>query len=630
MEDRAGPAPTKWCAQKIRAIGYLKPRSNHPDTPASYAENTEMVAFCRALFLTILLVASVQPALADGETLRATVLRVDLSRAPQRDVYVAVSDARGLPVTGLDRGAFDVAEDGAPVQVDQVASANDSQQPIAFGLLIDVSGSMAAGGKLDAAKRAANSLVATMGPADTAAVISFANKVDVVQEFTGDRGALGAAIDGLQTDGDTSLYDALDRGVLLADALPQTRRVLLVVTDGDDTRSTTRLNDLLGHLASGRSVTYAVGLGTDVNRGVLDRLAGAGAGQSVYPADPADLDGIFQSVLNQLRLTYVVRYTAAKAAAGAHTVAANVAYQGQTAQAQHSFTIVAPAPVVAEVTGLVSDEVVNGPRQVVAVLRSGSAQRMDLLVDGQIVVSSVGAPTSVTATVSAQAPGAHSVSVRTTDAQGGVTENQVAFAVPGPPTPAPTLQPVAAVAAPLPAPASDAWTWWVLLGAFVLVALAVLFLALRRRPAAASSEVAAAVADDATLEIASVNGAVVPTVAGPRLVVQRDGQQLEVALADDTFSIGRETNNNLVLRDPLVSRHHALITRQQDAYWIEDLKSQNGTLLDGRVRIERKQLEAGDEFAIGAARVTFATESPTSDGAYGEMISAAVASAARS
>jgi pSer/pThr/pTyr-binding forkhead associated (FHA) protein len=115
------------------------------------------------------------------------------------------------------------------------------------------------------------------------------------------------------------------------------------------------------------------------------------------------------------------------------------------------------------------------------------------------------------------------------------------------------------------------------------------------------------------------------------LLVERGGQQFDVPITDETFSIGRESNNNLVLRDPHVSRHHALITRQQGGYWIEDLKSQNGTLLDGRVRIERKQLNAGDQFLIGDTRVAFALE-PQSDAApYAEDVrSVAVASAARS
>src|SRR5262249_48366160 len=162
------------------------------------------------------------------------------------------------------------------------------------------------------------------GPADTAAVISFADQANVVQEFTSDRGALNRAIDGLQAGGDTALYDAVVRGALLSAALPQARRVILLVTDGDDTRSTAKVDDALRGVAAGRSLTYAIGLGNDVNHNVLDRITqAAGTGQSFYPGDPSDLDGIFQSILDRLRQTYVLRYNAPDAPTGNHMLVAN-------------------------------------------------------------------------------------------------------------------------------------------------------------------------------------------------------------------------------------------------------------------------------------------------------------------
>jgi pSer/pThr/pTyr-binding forkhead associated (FHA) protein len=115
-----------------------------------------------------------------------------------------------------------------------------------------------------------------------------------------------------------------------------------------------------------------------------------------------------------------------------------------------------------------------------------------------------------------------------------------------------------------------------------------------------------AAADDATIEVDDLDGVANGPVSGPRLVVARGGQEHEVPLNDDSFSIGRDADNNLVLRDAHVSRHHALISRYQGAYWIEDLKSQNGTLLDGRVRIERKQLVPGDRYAIGDTLLSLA------------------------
>jgi VWFA-related protein len=566
------------------------------------------VARALVLVLGLLLMALPPTAMGQGrpesDTLRATVLRIDASQPPRRDVYLGVSDSRGRPITGLDRSAFGLSEDGQQVPIEQVTVANDSRQPIAFGLLVDVSGSMNEGGKLDGAKRAAHALVASLGPADTAAIVSFADRANVVQEFTSDHAALDAAIDSLEAGGDTALFDALERGVLLAQVLPQPRRVILLVTDGDDTRSAARLDSVLGEIANARGLTYAVGLGDTVNRGVLDRIAQAGPGRSIYSDDPADLETIFQSILDQMRLAYVLRYTAPGQAGGNHTVAADVEHQGQAAQNSTAFAL-APAPVAADVGGVIPGEVVTGGRQIQAVLRSGAAQRMDLLVDGQVVASSSGQPTTLAGSLPPQEPGAHNVSVRVTDSLGAITENQVPITVPERPSPTPMAEPapteeVAGVVT-RPTTADNTWLWLFVLG-LALLGLLVAAIANWRRSrvrGVAGATATGAAPDDATIEVDDLDGVANGPVSGPRLLISRGGQEHEVPLNDDTFSIGRDADNNLVLRDAHVSRHHALISRHQGAYWIEDLKSQNGTLQDGRVRIERKQLVPGDRYAIG-------------------------------
>lgn len=71
------------------------------------------------------------------------------------------------------------------------------------------------------------------------------------------------------------------------------------------------------------------------------------------------------------------------------------------------------------------------------------------------------------------------------------------------------------------------------------------------------------------------------------------------------WGIGRSESNNIVLSDPNVSRHHAKLERSGDGFVVEDLKSTNGTLLDG-APIQRERIESGDELTFGqtAARFT--------------------------
>ena len=533
-------------------------------------------------------------------------------------MYVSVSDSRGLPITGLDRSAFTLTEDGAAQTLDRFAVSSDSQVPIAFGLVMDVSGSMNDAGKLDAAKQAAKQVVMSLGPQDEAAVISFGDTAQVVQAITSDQGALSAAIDGLQASGNTALYDAIQKTTLLAEALPQPLKVQLIVTDGTDTKSATRLNDVLQNLRTSGSVVYVVGIGSDVDRRVLDQIAQAGNGDALYTDDPSVLSGSFQNILNQLRLTYLLHYHAPSASSDQqHTLATSVSYQGQVAQADTTFTA-APSAVAVDVSGVTPGETLpaDDDRDVQATLHAGNAERIDILVDGAAVASSTGQPTSLETELDGLPAGDHDLAVRVADSAGGVSEQHVPFSIAAEATPAPVATSVPSEAA-TPATASQPgafvsqdW-WWLPVFLLVVLALAAVgrWLAwLTRSTSGSAGAGAASDADDTTLELEAPLERT-PVASGvsetPRVSIESNGQRQDVALGGQPLSIGRDADNSIVLRDLHVSRHHARITLENGEYWIEDLASQNGTLLDGQMAIDRRKLEPGDQFAIGAATLTY-------------------------
>lgn len=78
----------------------------------------------------------------------------------------------------------------------------------------------------------------------------------------------------------------------------------------------------------------------------------------------------------------------------------------------------------------------------------------------------------------------------------------------------------------------------------------------------------------------------------------------KVELASESFFIGRDPNNHLVLSDRTVSRKHAVINHLEGKYIVSDLKSLKGLLING-VKQEEAALESGDEIALGAVRVRF-------------------------
>ena len=73
---------------------------------------------------------------------------------------------------------------------------------------------------------------------------------------------------------------------------------------------------------------------------------------------------------------------------------------------------------------------------------------------------------------------------------------------------------------------------------------------------------------------------------------------------DAALRLGRSPDNDLILRDPATSGHHARVERRGEAFWIVDLGSTNGTLVNGEP-IQEKELNHGDRITIGQNAVHF-------------------------
>jgi hypothetical protein len=89
-----------------------------------------------------------------------------------------------------------------------------------------------------------------------------------------------------------------------------------------------------------------------------------------------------------------------------------------------------------------------------------------------------------------------------------------------------------------------------------------------------------------------------------RLVLVKDRKETSFPLIRDTYTLGRHRNNDIVISDPKVSSFHARIDRSQDGFSIVDLKSRNGSYVNGR-RIETARLKTGDEIRLGTARLHY-------------------------
>jgi Ca-activated chloride channel family protein len=148
-------------------------------------------------------------------------------------VQARVTDRTGRALTGLTAKDFTVTEGGVERAVRDV---QPTTAPFNLVLLLDVSGSVEE--RIDFIRKAALAFLSTAGPQDRIAIVSFRDDVQLVSEFTSDRGVLTERIKDIQAGGATSLYDALGYSLVhVLRPLRGERTGVVVLSDGDDNRS---------------------------------------------------------------------------------------------------------------------------------------------------------------------------------------------------------------------------------------------------------------------------------------------------------------------------------------------------------------------------------------------------------
>jgi Ca-activated chloride channel family protein len=154
---------------------------------------------------------------------------------------VAVTDQKdGQIVKGLNKEDFKVYED----KVEQsINSLSLEEQPVSWGLVLDRSRSMS--GMIRDVHEAALHILDEGSAKDEMFIAAFNNKVELVRDFTSDRLALANSLAGLQADGGTALYDALAFGLDHIKRGQYQKKVLVVVTDGEDNKSRVSFNKLV-------------------------------------------------------------------------------------------------------------------------------------------------------------------------------------------------------------------------------------------------------------------------------------------------------------------------------------------------------------------------------------------------
>lgn len=227
---------------------------------------------------------------------------------------VVVTDKQGAPITGLIAEDFEIKEEGKPQAIKFFAAGSpENAPPLHIGFLLDTSGSMEE--DIRDVRTAAIKFLNAMEQAVDITLVDFDTDVRVARYESHDYARLIERIRGRKTNGYTALYDAL--GVYLAGTTEQTgQNVLIMYTDGGDTRSTLTLNDVVDVLRSADVTVYVVGYlehqgssAQTAQRMELSRFAQMTGGLALFPTNVKEVDKMYEKIEREIAARYSLGYT---------------------------------------------------------------------------------------------------------------------------------------------------------------------------------------------------------------------------------------------------------------------------------------------------------------------------------
>jgi VWFA-related protein len=228
------------------------------------------------------------------------------------DLHATVVDKEGHLVLDLPESAFKLYEDGVQ-QV--IANFRREDVPVSLGLIIDNSASMH--DKRTKVASAALALVAASNPEDEVFIMNFNEETSLEKDYTNNIKELEDALKTINSRGGTAMRDALRMGIEhLRHGGKKEKKILLVVTDGEDNSSVETLDHVIQSAEQNGVIIYGIGLLSDDEpreaeraKKALDALTFASGGQVWYPQELAEVDGIAREVAHEIRNQYILGYT---------------------------------------------------------------------------------------------------------------------------------------------------------------------------------------------------------------------------------------------------------------------------------------------------------------------------------
>ncbi len=227
-------------------------------------------------------------------------------------LHASVIDKRGHLVPDLKEKNFKVMENGVaqPIKI-----FRHEDVPVSMGLLVDDSGSMR--DKRARVEAAALALVRASNPQDEVFVVNFNDEAYLDVPFTNDIKKMEQGLARIDARGGTAMRDAINMSIdYLKKNGKRDKKVLIIVTDGNDNASGTSLERVVQRSIQSEVLIYAVGLLSEEQRHeaakakrALKELTTATGGVSFYPKETNEINGLALEIASDIRSQYTLAYT---------------------------------------------------------------------------------------------------------------------------------------------------------------------------------------------------------------------------------------------------------------------------------------------------------------------------------
>jgi Ca-activated chloride channel homolog len=254
---------------------------------------------------SVLLLAQTPPAAGqdDAATFKTGTNQVVL--------HVTVADKKGQLITNVPESAFHVLENG---QEQTLNIFRREDVPVSMGIIIDNSGSMRE--KRSKVAAASMALVKASNPQDEVFIVNFNDDAFLDCPFTNDPKKLQEALDKIDAKGGTAMRDAISMSIdYLKQYAKKDKKVLLVITDGNDNTSNESLEQLVRKARQSEVLIYSIGLLNEEEpreaakaKRALKALAEASGGNIYYPKELPEIDRVVPQIAHEIRNQYILGY----------------------------------------------------------------------------------------------------------------------------------------------------------------------------------------------------------------------------------------------------------------------------------------------------------------------------------